>query len=290
MKVIQVTRGDRKAAAGLVGVGVPEDVGTPTVTAPCLVVDEHDEPVLLTARMDPADLLAFRQAAQAYPVDATVYRAAGIRNRASVYGYSARSAVMQRNCCRECAGKTNSPEAHAGLVATTQVCARMFRELLPEVAERDEEAAAEAILAEWRMGGTQWTSGVLNSTSALPYHYDKNNLGKSWSAMTVARRGVRGGHLHIPELGTVVDCRDGDVVFFQGSWWLHGVTPIRKTAADAYRFSAVNYTVKRMSTCLPPEDELAWGRADRTSREAAMAAGLEVEVDERAPDSTPAPA
>lgn len=256
----------REKAAALVGAGVPEPTTEPNVVAPAVVVDVAGEPLLLAARLDDDALRRFRQGALDYPMRSTA-RAVGIRNRSRVFGFGARAVVMKRNGCHLCAGALDAPAAHERLVSAAESLRDIFRKILPEEAARDENRTRLAVLPEWRIGDTQWTSGVLNRTSPLPYHYDRNNLEPVWSAMIVARRGVRGGYLHVPELGLVVECRDGDVVFFPGWKYVHGVTPLRRTARDGYRLTAVYYAVAGMAECLPPEEEMARARADRTRRE-----------------------
>lgn len=254
----------REKAETLLGKGV-EELSVANVVAPAVVTTPEGEPLMLAARLSVDDLAAVRAGFMAYPMDTTV-RSLGVRNRSRVFGYGARHVVMQRNGCRECSGGQDAPEAHARITAAALVLRSMMRDALPEVAARD-EARATAVRDDWRMRGTQWTSGVLNHTSPLPYHYDRNNLEPVWSAMIVARRGVRGGYLHVPELDLTVECRDGDVVFFPGWQFVHGVTPLHKTARDGYRFTAVYYAVAGMTACLDPEAEMAQARQARTARE-----------------------
>jgi hypothetical protein len=166
------------------------------------------------------------------------------------------------------------PAVHEAIASTSDVLAGMLTALLPDRAERDRAVATDAILPEWFMGGW-WTSGVVNRTSPLPYHLDSNNL-DVWSAMVVVRRGTRGGHLHVPEYDLTLPCADGDVMFFPGYRLLHGVTPIRKLGnargenRDAYRISAVYYTVSAMQHCGPFDESFADGRRTRSEREETM--------------------
>lgn len=263
--VVDPNPDDRAKAHGLVGTGVPEMLTEPNVVAPALVTDRNGEPLLLALRYSATDLASVRQGFLRYPMDTTV-RAVGIRNRSRVFGYGARRVVMQRNGCRACSGADEAPEAHAQIVGAVHALQTLLREALPTVADRD-ETASQVVLPDWRMGGTQWTSGVLNKSSPLPYHYDRNNLEPIWSAMICVRRGVRGGFLHVPELGLVVECRDGDVIYFPGWHFVHGVTPLHLRTRDAYRYTAVYYCVREMRDCLPSADEIVWARQDRTARE-----------------------
>ena len=271
MQTIQVTPADRLGADALVGSPVRSSL-EPNVSAPALVVDPAGTPLILVDRYG-GDLLALRNAMRAYP-QSTVYRAAGIRNRSGAFGFTSRRVVMQRSGCRQCSGGSEAPEAHAGILAAGSVMADMLADRLPDRFAADSDLAQGSIRPEWLLPSCHWTSGVLNETSPLPYHYDRNNMA-TWSAMVVARRGMRGGHLHVPELGLVLECRDGDVVFFAGWHFVHGVTPITRQQSDGYRYSAVFYTIRGMAKCLAPEDELTWARRDRTIREADLRSGSE---------------
>ena len=86
--------------------------------------------------------------------------------------------------------------------------------------------------------------------------------------MAVFRRFTYGGHLHLPDLDETVECKDNDVVLFDGQANLHGVTPIT-TSGDrlGWRFSVVFYQRKSMCNCLPYPEERARAARRRTERE-----------------------
>lgn len=260
-------RGARDAAEKLIRTGIAADMES-NVRAPATVVDaDTGRPILVAARW-PDDLGPVRRAFLAYPMTTTL-RAVGTRNRSSVFGNVARNVVMQRNGCRQCSGARDAPAAHATIIGAAAVCAELLAQAVPDQAVADRALAAGRVQPEWRLPGGLWTSGVLNETSPLPYHYDRNNL-PTWSAMIVARRGIEGGHLHIPEYNLVVECRDGDVVMFPGWKHVHGVTPMRRRDRDGYRYSAVFYLVEGMADCLSAAEETARAQRDRTDREATM--------------------
>ena len=261
--VQEVTRGSHDAAHQLLRTQAPDL--EPTCQAPVKLVDgETGSPVALVLRMPEELTSMLRQVQRTFPMTITL-RSNGVRNRSSTFGFTSRNAVLRREGCRSCNSATTAPEQHAALVAAAATFQAMLAEHLPERSAED-VATAGAIRPEWRMAGTQWTSGVLNETSPLPYHYDANNL-PTWNAMSCIRRGTRGGHLHFPELNTVLPCRDGDVVFMPAYSTLHGVTPIRLSDRDGYRFTAVYYTVARMAQCLSPDEETALARVTRSERE-----------------------
>lgn len=237
----------------------------PTHEGPLLARTEDGAPAFALLPYA-GDLAELRKAIMNYPCDSTTRRAAGIRNQSRVFGFISRSPVLRRAACSACNGAIEYPEAHAGIVNAATTLAQMLTEAFPEVAAAQRETL-EAVQPEWRLPGGMWTSGVLNKTSNLAYHYDRNNF-DAWSAMPVVRRHTRGGHLHIPRLNVVLKLNDGDVLFFNGQEWVHGVTPIEMLKPDAYRYSCVYYPVKKMKQCLPWEEEIAHAQAWRTKNEA----------------------
>lgn len=269
--MIEATAERRPADRTLIRAAAPEL--EPNVTQPTIVRDaETGEPVFVLAHLDRAVTGPLRQAARAYPAT-TTYRMAGSRNVSRTFGFTTARAPMRRSSCRPCSGAIDHALAHERIVAAADPLSALLGKILPDRARDDRARAAAAIRPEWILGGW-WTSGVVNFDSPLPYHYDANNLA-CWSAMPVLRRGVRGGHLHVPEYGLVVECRDGDVCYFAGYDLMHATTPIRRVAPDGYRISAVYYTVAGMGQCEEPSAELARGRARQSDREDNMRARQE---------------
>lgn len=236
------------------------------------VIEVDGEPEILVARLPDDALRPLRRALLDFPCGAGVRRSAGIRTRSQVFGFMGRNPVLQRNTCMVSTSAVHHPLAHAQICATARVLAEMLEEHLPARALLG-AAAVDPVLPEWRLPGGLWTSGVVNRTSQFPYHRDRNNF-DAWSAMPVVRRGIRGGHLHFPELEVngrplAVACSDGEVVFFNGQRWMHGVTPMRPAprARDPYRISAVYYPVAKMASCLPLEEEIRRSGTRRTELE-----------------------
>jgi hypothetical protein len=162
-----------------------------------------------------------------------------------------------------------SPEASITLNETAEVLGDYLREQLPEVFLHD-QAELSQVLPEWRMTeDALWTSGVINQSSALPYHRDGSNF-DTWSAMPVVRRGMDGGNLHMPEYGITINCRDGWALWFNGYAYVHGVTPMSPRAKDGYRYSIVFYAKRGMKDCHTYAVELGEARARRQGREEGM--------------------
>ncbi len=199
----------------------------------------------------------------------TTLRASGTRNASRTFGFTNRSAVLQREACTPTSLAWDSPESAITLNETAVVLGDYLREQLPEVFEHDMNELSQ-VLPEWRMTEDNlWTSGVINQASALPYHRDGSNF-DTWSAMPVLRRGMDGGNLHMPEYGITINCRDGWALWFNGYAYVHGVTPMSPRAKDGYRYSIVFYAKRGMKDCHTYAVELGEARARRQGREEGM--------------------
>jgi len=207
----------------------------------------------------------------------TTLRASGTRNVSKVFGFTTRSAVLRREACTPTALTWEAPEAQMVLNDAANALGLYLKEVLPEVYDQDHKQM-EAVLPEWRMTeDALWTSGVINQSSALPYHRDGSNF-DTWSAMPVIRRGMNGGNLHMPEYGLTINCRDGWAVWFNGHAYVHGVTPMEARAKDGYRYSIVFYAKRGMKDCHTYAVEIGEARARRTEREASMSETTEADI------------
>jgi hypothetical protein len=222
----------------------------------------------------PVDGVAeLRRAVLATPWQETFRSTSGKRNASRVFGYSPRKVATRRESCNRTALSRDAPATHRVLVEWSAKLGETLRAELPDVADAG-ETQAQRVLPEWRLGETEpWTSGVVNLSSELPYHRDGFNL-PVWSAMPVVRRHVTGGHLHIPEYGATVACRDGWAIFFPGYELVHGVTPMRVTRPGGYRISVVYYSLSGMKDCFAAAMEVEHGQAARSQRERDMAKRL----------------
>lgn len=223
-------------------------------------------PILLYAPY-PGDLARLRNAVLVIDY-ATVGRGGmGWKNAARTFGMAPRKPLLQREACQPTALMRDQPDVHRVLEEAAAVCQAQLTDALPEVAAAD-RANIGQVLPEWRLDEESvWTSGIVNKTSALPYHRDEMNF-HAWSAMPVVRRDVAGGRLHIPEYDRTVGCRDGWVVYFMGKTLIHGNTPVRVTRPGGYRISVVYYALRGMKDCYTYARELENARAVRTRREA----------------------
>jgi hypothetical protein len=272
-----ITRDDVREMKGLL---VPELEAN--ITEEGIYVDEETgEPFLVYLKMD-ADVTAnLRKAVRGIKYSATgVTRSTGVQNNSRTFGMAPRKPFQTREACRPTSMSHEQPEEHDILVQTADILADVMREIAPDIYEKDVQETS-AVSDEWRISERSlWTSGVVNKTSTLPYHYDGNNF-DMWSAMPVVRRGTRGGYLSIPEYNATVECRDGWVLFFQGFRLLHGVTPIQHITKDAYRYTVVYYCLRGMKDCFTYAVEQAEARKRRTERELGFASALKGETKPR---------
>lgn len=237
-----------------------------------VVIEVDGEPEIVVARYPADQIPHLRRALLDYPCGAGVVRSAGIRTRSQVFGFLGHNPVLQRNTCMVSTHAVHHPAEHATICAAASTLADLLAEILPDRALLGRAAVAD-VLPDWLLPGGLWTSGVVNRSSQFPYHRDRNNF-DAWSAMPVFRRAMRGGALHFPELTVdgvplAAECADGDVLFFNGQRWMHGVTPMRPKphTRDGYRISAVYYPVRAMARCLPAAEEYARAQARRTEVE-----------------------
>ena len=108
----------------------------------------------------------------------------------------------------------------------------------------------------WRIRGTPFTTGVVNKTTEIPYHRDRENVPETGSLMWVVRKHCEGGYLHLPELNALVDCRHGTLLVFYGEIFWHGVTRITgRSRVGANRYSVVAFSRNRILQGLEPEEE-----------------------------------
>jgi len=249
-------------------VGEKVEASEPNVNEAGIYRDAETGEAILVYAPYPAPVTPLRKAVLDTNYSTTL-RASGTRNVSRTFGFTNRSAVLQREACTPTSLAWESPEAQITLNETAEVLGDYLRDELPEVFLHDKKEL-EQVLPEWRMTeDALWTSGVINQSSALPYHRDGSNF-DTWSAMPVVRRGMDGGHLHMPEYDITINCRDGWALWFNGYAYVHGVTPMKPRAKDGYRYSIVFYAKRGMKDCHTYAVEVGEARKRRQEREVGM--------------------
>lgn len=228
-------------------------------------------------RVVPVDVAAVEQAIGGAPptiwelaAGASNGRVNGLANKNAVFGWTPPTPVRRRDFCGACRPNRLAPALMLALAEIAQRLDSALRNEAPNAWAHLHELAA-GIGPDWRFPGTGWTSAIINDTAALPYHKDGGNTAGSWSAMAVVRRGVEGGHLHLPDVDLTVPCDHGTAVLFSGQQHLHGVTPFRRRTPRAYRYTIVFYQRSLMNNCGSPAEELRKQHQKRTEREHVMA-------------------
>ena len=280
LPVIEVKRViDKKEAREQRGTLVPDI--EPTITEAGIYVDaDTKEPFMVYMPMPTEMVAPLRKAVRGvkYSSSGVTRQQSGIENHSRTFGMAPRKPFQTREACRPTSLSYEQPTEHNVLVETADKLADIMRQIAPDIYDKD-ATETNAVSDEWRISERSlWTSGVINKTSTLPYHYDGNNF-DMWSAMPVIRRGTRGGALSIPEYDTCIECRDGWVLFFPGYRLLHGVTPIAHVQKDAYRYTVVYYCLRGMKDCFTYAVEQAEARKRRTEREAGLASAVKGETE-----------
>jgi hypothetical protein len=265
---------DRSKTKELKGVDVPE-LEANIKEAGIYVDADTNEPFLVYMPLPEAVIPELRKAVRSikYSSSGVTRQSTGVENHSRTFGMAPRKPFQTREACRPTALSYDQPEEHDVLTRTADVLADIIKELIPDVYNADVTETA-AVADEWRLSERSlWTSGVINKTSTLPYHFDGNNF-DMWSAMPVIRRGTRGGYLSMPEYDLVIECRDGWCLFFPGYRYLHGVTPIAHVQKDSYRYTVVYYCLRGMKDCFSFAVEQKEARKRRTERETGLASAL----------------
>jgi len=201
-------------------------------------------------------------------------RTAGMVSTSTTFGYMPRRALLQ-DFCHSSLLQTKHPQAAYILEETAGKLAEIYQKHFPSVYAAHKEVAEGNILPEWRMGEGKsiFSSGIVNKDNQLPYHKDAGNFPGVYSNMVGLKKGIGGGHLICPEFGLKFEISDGSLLIFNGQEILHGVSPIKKMSADAYRYTVVYYTMQQMWKCLPMPEEIKRIRQVKTAREQKRAGG-----------------
>lgn len=193
-------------------------------------------------------------------------RQSGIAPANVSFGYAQRNPVYMKESCKAHAATRDNPALYKCL-SDLGVSVNDLYKLHNPIKYDEHDAMTNAVLPDWRINDTVFTSGVVNKNSQLPYHFDRGNFKGAWSAMVTVRSGVTGGFLACPELDCLVKNCNGSLLLFDGQNVLHGVTPIKYQNDAAYRFTIVYYSQARMWQCLTPTEELKNANRTRNGRE-----------------------
>lgn len=194
-------------------------------------------------------------------------RSRGLISTSRIFGYRPRN-EMRQDYCSSTSLVTESPSEHDIVANLALELEEYYKRYNPKGYEEHKKASEGKIQDSWRIGKKSlFTSGIINKNNPLKYHFDTGNFTKVYSMMIVFKGGVEGGYLSVPEYDCKFYLPDNSLFMFDGQGLLHGVTPIKYTNPDGYRFSVVYYTLKRMWECLVIGDEVQRIREKKTTRE-----------------------
>lgn len=197
------------------------------------------------------------------------HRTNGLKTVSRTFGFLSRN-VIRSDYCTAAGLAQEMPREHAVVCSFAERVAERYREARPDLFAEHATRATGSVVADYRIGGSPFTSGNINKNDALAYHFDKGNFPGVWSCMLVFKRSVEGGYLACPEYDLAFELKHNSLLMFDGQGLLHGVTPVRKVAPGAYRISVVYYSLKQMWQCLPFKDEVQRIREAKTRRERAL--------------------
>lgn len=194
------------------------------------------------------------------------YRTDGLPSTSRIFGYSPRNTI-RKDFCSATSLALEQPHYHAVIAEYAAQVGEYYRNLNPDLYERHQSTTQENVIGDYRIKESPFTSGIINKNNPLKYHFDTGNFADVWSAMLVFKRDVTGGYLSVPEYGLGFELKNNTLFMFDGQGLLHGVTPIKRNRADAFRYSIVYYSLRQMWNCLPITDELLRIRKLKTERE-----------------------
>lgn len=195
----------------------------------------------------------------------TTYRTEGLKTTSSTLGFLPR-VTIRRDFCTESAVASKHPAEDAIFKAWADKADTIYRDVNPELHGKHLELVRQ-IKPCWRLADTAFTTGIVNKDNALFYHLDAGNFPKVWSAMYVVMRDCVGGHLAVPELNIGFSFERPALILFDGQGLLHGVTALEKRSLTAFRYSVVFYSLRQLTNCGTPAEELERIRKVKTQRE-----------------------
>jgi hypothetical protein len=243
------------------------------VTETCQVFDENGELVIAYVELDIdcTDIVTALNRIK-YQSD---YRTAGLPTTSRIFGYRPRQ-TLRNDFCSATSLANDQPEEHAIVLGYAAKVAAYYQSLNPDLYGQHLQTTEDHVKGDYRVKSSPFTSGIINKNNPLKYHFDSGNFKDVWSAMLVFKHQVTGGYLSVPQLGLGFKLRHNSLFLFDGQSLLHGVTPIKRHAPDAFRYSIVYYSLRQMWNCLPLSDELLRIREKRVERELKRAAGVKV--------------
>lgn len=193
-------------------------------------------------------------------------RTRGVKTTSRTFGYLPRN-PLRRDFCSTTSLAIESPADHAAVCQYGIAISQLYSEFTPKTYEKHQQIMKAKVLDEWAIRQTPFTSGIINKNNPLKYHFDAGNFRGMYSCMVGFKKDVGGGFLALPDYDVGVEIASNSVFMFDGQEILHGVTPISRLSAQAFRYTIVYYSLQQIWKCLPLDGELARIRKIKTERE-----------------------
>lgn len=197
----------------------------------------------------------------------TSKRSSGLISTSKVFGYQPK-VPFRRDFCTTASLAGEDPETHALILEVGKKIAKIYNAVAPKMFEKHNAITKDKIITPYQLEDSPFTSGIVNKNNPLKYHFDAGNFKNVYSAMIAFKHNVAGGYLALPEYDIGLEIADNSLLLFDGQSILHGVTPITKLSANAYRYTVVYYSLQGMWKCTPVDEEIARIRNIKMEREA----------------------
>lgn len=119
-------------------------------------------------------------------------RTLGLKSASRVIGYRPRL-ILRNDYCSPASLAKDDPKAHALMVELGARAAELYAQACPEKYAAHLALTKEKVLPEYHIGGSPFTSGIINRDNALKYHFDAGNFKGVASAMVCFREEATGG-------------------------------------------------------------------------------------------------
>ena len=168
-----------------------------------------------------------------------------LKSNCKTFGYQPRNPLRGQPCNPSILCK-QSPEIWSMLMQISKQVSEVYKKENEKVWLSHNLTTSEKVKDDYRISGTPFTSGIVNKSSRLQYHFDSGNFPDVWSAMLGVSRGISGGDLCLPELDTRIEINNGSLTFFNGQGLLHGVSKFKRTKPCSDRYTIVWYSLERL--------------------------------------------
>lgn len=178
-----------------------------------------------------------------------------LKSTSKIFGYQPRSGLRNRPC-NVASLAYDDPELSSLLTGMALDVSGFYMNACSEIFGYHFKLVDEKIPEQYTIKNTPFTSGIVNRSGRLPYHFDAGNIKGCWSAMLGISDGISGGDLCIPEIDCRLKISDGSLCLFNGQGLIHGVSKFNRVDPNAERYTIVWYSLQQLWKCLTREEEI----------------------------------